>query len=525
MSLFEEAVARYQPLRIFLQEYLSPYDLCLLRLSCQTFRSLFVRSHKKINKVFITNWALICGDFHIAVWCLERKFRIKKLVACKEFFQISQTLEIEEAQKWIIKNYFRSPNTNCSGFCAESNNFSLLKWVTDQKYGLDSLTIACWAAFHGNFEMLDWIVEMRTDVRDPSFAVNVRIVRMASKGGQLEMIKKLIDFGFKPDVYCFNAAVESNQLSVALWLQEKYAFRLDKNATTATAASTSGSLEIIKFIIEQGCLYNGFGYKTKSVGAIIIKNRDIKLLKWAHKKGLQFKYDECETAASMGDLDTLKWLRKKKCDFGETLRVAAVRGQFELFQWALENGADHHPTEYNYYSAVAKFGNIPFLQYLCDKNWPESHKGKKAISVAALNGDFATVKWLIGHIPPCSPPTSVTMFNAVVSHSLPILQTLIQRRDPWDPFECHKEAIERGYQDIVDFLENEEKNPTWAIEEILEYDLSVPKSKNWDKYLVKWVGKASSENSWLSKEELLSYNVGEMLREFDNPERKKRKKK
>jgi hypothetical protein len=515
-SLLEEAVIRYHPLRIFLKEYLSPYNLCLLRMTCQTLRSLLaVPRTKGKKKVFLVNASLLSGDFHVAAWCLDENFPIKPLkTSVKEIFTICKESNSQEAQKEIIEQFERKKSQHTT-FCAEMNNFPLLKWMIGEGFATNSINILTSAAFHGNIEMFDFVVSCNELVDEPQ---KNQVFYAASKGGHIEMMKKLIALGHKPASEHLNLAIAHNQLPLVLWLQGEYKIHPDENS--ASAACSSQSVPMIKLLMEQGYVNKRNLDHRISAGAVLIRHREIELLKWAHFKGLQFTPDESETAARMGDFDTLKWLFENKCPFGETLTEAAKIGNFSMFKWAHENNAPahYHFHKDNYYLSVARYGDCKFLQYLIDNNLDISFSRYTGAScTAALGGHLDAVKWFVRHSPPFEMPCKTTVLNAVIAHSLSTLQYLIQIRTPYDFNACMKLAEEKGYQNIVDFFNNEAQNPTWVVEEIVEKNSA-------GRYLVKWLGKLSSENSWVTEDDLKwCYNVRNMLWNFENPGKKKRK--
>ena len=107
--------------------------------------------------------------------------------------------------------------------------------------------------------------------------------------------------------------------------------------TFYSAAFTSVSCGQLRFETkkERECI----DYSKASPCGLIAKTGNIEVLKWARKKGYAWDQATCESAARGGNLELLIWARENGCPWNEwTCAYAARGGHLEVLDWARQNG-------------------------------------------------------------------------------------------------------------------------------------------------------------------------------------------
>ena len=113
------------------------------------------------------------------------------------------------------------------------------------------------------------------------------------------------------------------------------------------AAASSGQLEELKALRKENIPWDE---ETCSLAA---KGGHLKVLKWARKNGCPCDGWTCAYAAEGGHLKVLKWARENDCPWDEfTCAYAAEGGHLKVLQWARENGCPWD--EYTRHLAASK---------------------------------------------------------------------------------------------------------------------------------------------------------------------------
>jgi hypothetical protein len=90
---------------------------------------------------------------------------------------------------------------------------------------------------------------------------------------------------------------------------------------------------------------------------------NLEIMKWCRKRGYSWDFWSCVYAARGGHLTLLQWCRRKGCPWNEVVcQCTASRGQLAALQWCVDNGA-------------------PWSRSLCER-------------LARLNGHSAVVDWI-----------------------------------------------------------------------------------------------------------------------------------
>jgi hypothetical protein len=186
-------------------------------------------------------------------------------------------------------------------------------------------------------------------------------------------------------------AIQVGNIEVLIHLEETGIELKDE----AMACSWAPNLEILKFLCQRGCPWDGMVYFNAA------KIDDMEMVKWALENGCPknsylIKLEEVsELAIQNGNLEMLKLLHNHGFPIpwsgGEH---AAYGGYLNILKWIVQNG---HPIRREHLSnPAASGGNLEVLQYIRD-NIPQARWGKDVCQSAARSQNpLPILKWLRG---------------------------------------------------------------------------------------------------------------------------------
>jgi hypothetical protein len=100
---------------------------------------------------------------------------------------------------------------------------------------------------------------------------------------------------------------------------------------------------------------------------IIAEAGNLKVLKWAHEKGLPWDKDTCAAAAGKGHFDVLKYVHEHGCPWDELTCSEAVNGgHLDILKYAHENGC---PWSTRISMNAATEGHLDIFKYLHENGW------------------------------------------------------------------------------------------------------------------------------------------------------------
>lgn len=159
---------------------------------------------------------------------------------------------------------------------------------------------------------------------------------------------------------------------------------LEMDEEVFVEAVGKGDLEVVKFLEERDCEWG------PEVCAKAAKKGHAEILRWLHKKGCEWDSQTCAYAALFGDLKTLEWLRRKDCPWdSETCSNAALNDHLELLRWAHEHGC---PWDGDTCAHLARNGRLAELQWAlakgCEWDW-------RTFARANDYGHLAVAEWAL----------------------------------------------------------------------------------------------------------------------------------
>jgi hypothetical protein len=299
-----------------------------------------------------------------------------------ELMEIASQYGQLEILKWFYPRINRngaSRNTEYEIFLSSifGNHMHILEWI---------------------FELLEWYQAQQNAAaaqdRMTNFGKESMFVAMASRHGNLSMVKFLIDKGFEyRHTVVTQAAAASGNLEVLMYLRS---LDCPWSETIYLAAAAKGHLEILKWAESHGCPWDNsdlFPAAAKS------SNRDV--YQWLHDRQCPFKeevsfVDACEC----GNFEFIKFARANGATvISEDLLLdlidcAADRGDLETIKWALDQSKIQKLRIQNIIIAAATGCHMHILE------WMESFGGVQglvhfAIDPASIQGHVDVLKWVV----------------------------------------------------------------------------------------------------------------------------------
>lgn len=198
---------------------------------------------------------------------------------------------------------------------------------------MDRQKDAVHAAREGRFSVAKWLYScMRQSPAEGDETVFVSMCSMAALGGHLEILRWLRENGCpwngaKYGIY----AVHGSRLDVLEWLTESEGEYMNYYLIGQYAAR-NGRRECLEWALDNGCGKAG-------VCALLAQNGHLGVLQWARERGVAWDAETCAVAALNGHLGVIQWARANGCPWDvHTCSSAAVNGHLGVLQWARENG-------------------------------------------------------------------------------------------------------------------------------------------------------------------------------------------
>jgi hypothetical protein len=301
--------------------------------------------------------AAIRGHAHVLEWARD----ITILEGChpSQMWLFSTRL-VEAGKLEPIQLAFQYGCTFESMLCsnaAKYGHLQVLQWARANHFYWDE-TVCSRAAYRGDLEMLQWAHENGCPWGE-------RTCSSMAGGGHLNILQWARENGCPWSSWTCSCAAAGGHLNILEWLREN---GCPWDFETCNRAAAGGHLNILKWAIANGCRSNNsICYEAASNGHIRVlqwafhngyvwDHREgickymagadrtptelkINVIKCALANGYMFDVDTCSSAAAMGDLVLLKWLREKGCPWDETTcSNAAHAHSYGLLEWAQANG-------------------------------------------------------------------------------------------------------------------------------------------------------------------------------------------
>ena len=211
-----------------------------------------------------------------------------------------------------------------------------------------------------------------------------------------------------------------------------------------------GRVTLARWALAKGCPREGsrqtaFGVSRGTMAHVAAEQGHVELVKWMiEERGFRMDLELMRYAALGGNLELVKWLRGKGCNWDtKTCRFATRRGQLEVLQWLRANGC---PWDADTCITAARYGHLETLR------WARKTVGcvctADACHAAAYGGHLEILKWLRATF---CPWTAKTCARAALGGHLEVLRWARGNGCPWDATACQA-AAERGDLEVLQWL-------------------------------------------------------------------------
>ena len=281
---------------------------------------------------------------------------LKYIVGIEDFFCIAYNGAATGGHlniiKWLIDNGHHYPE-EISGFnygVGRGGNVQILellleKWETCG----GSLTDGASEGGHLNFlkqleskKMLD---------------ITNNTVICAARGGNIQVMKYLLEKGAKLDAKSLQTAIDNGQLEMAKWMLENGCSL--ENISIKTAAG-KGYLKIVKWALENRCKYEA------NAALSAVNSGQLRVVEYLHTNGFEL-HEKCFIVAlEIGHLNIVQYLSKTMKFPENAFDLAVKSGDLDVVKWLYENGC---ATSKNAPTIAARCGYLYILKWLRTKGF------------------------------------------------------------------------------------------------------------------------------------------------------------
>jgi|SRR5579872_2941620 len=151
--------------------------------------------------------------------------------------------------------------------------------------------------------------------------------------GLLEILKWVRSEGYDSNSIVYKMTTAIGFIDTPLWI--KSFSRLPWDSRTCKNAVMNGHLEILKWIISEGCKVNN------DIMECAVQYGQLEILEWVRSLGCNMDVWVCSYAAMYGQLEVLKWARSHGFSWNMLVaHGAAQNDHLELLKWARDNGCE-----------------------------------------------------------------------------------------------------------------------------------------------------------------------------------------
>lgn len=370
---------------------------------------------------------------------------------------------------WACENGCTLDVRACN-YAAENGNLALLKYLRESRSPWSSETCVL-AAKSGCTKTFLWVLN-----NDCNWSFEA--VSIAAELGHLDILKCAKEIGFltRDSIHYCDRATQRAQREVLEWAEEN---GFEWSTRAIEGMWLSGDLDFIEWVTKR---YPPASQITFNAVSYVAAKGDIKLLQYLQSHGAQLGEFAMVMAATENQFECVKWLREQGCPFGRTCEVSAIRGNFEILKWAIDNGAELNPFVC---SGIATHGNLELLKWAREIGCPWD---VKTCSQAALSGNFELLQWVRENGCEWDKFTAV---KAAMSGNIAMFKWVIKSGCPYDNAVCEEAARKKQYHILK-----------WAVKHGMNctYEVGLVIAMNGDLEILKWLYSTPQGNSrsWLS---------------------------
>ena len=250
--------------------------------------------------------------------------------------------------KWLYKNECQFPE-DCCDYAAMGGSLETLKWLREKGFGWSGEAITH-AAGRGHLHILQWLLlEDRNENRIHFFLYSSAAVK-----GHFEILKWAKSHGIQDNCTSEDialASVFSGNLEMLQWILQEFPSKSEKLMMYAT------TVEMLEWL-------KSAGYQAKNTAAW---RGNIPALQWLIKNNAIRAIYACSEVAASGKLEALKLLRENDYPwFSSTIECASSGLHSDVAKWAIDNGC---PINSRTCDTVASSGDLETLKYLLERGY------------------------------------------------------------------------------------------------------------------------------------------------------------
>jgi hypothetical protein len=247
-------------------------------------------------------------------------------------------------------------------------------------------------------------------------------------------------------------AARSGSIDVLRWLKEQ---GCNFGASTCKAAAARAHVHVLQFLHDEGCEWD------KTACSAATRNGHLSTLQWLHEHGCPWDDDRiCDDAAECGSIEILMYLRQQGCEYNEqTIITAAESGHLETVRFLHESGCLWDADTICLHAAEGN--NIELLRYLKQQGCVFS---ADVMTAAAYKGLLNTCQFLRAE--QCPWDTS-TCEGAAFNGDEDTLRWLHEQGCPWVIQEVRLAAAQEGQYWIIEYLQGVEPADAGQLTEML----------------------------------------------------------
>ena len=373
------------------------------------FETLKWLSHNyKLNSE-ICYYACLANNMEMLIWCIEQGCILTEscVAACSKNGNLTMLKYLKDIGcpwiNWTCRPHFYASlnghldvlkwlndnqcpiylNEDLCSVSAKGNHIEVLKYlIEDMNCPCDSLTTSALAGT-GNLEILKYCIDKGCEKSDFLYKIacvegNLHIIKwyhehfddivfdelgyLSIRSGNKDILNWISGHFNEWKQHHFEIACESGDLGVVEWLYNK---NCPFNSNSCRDACRAGHLHVVKFLKEHGCDLEDVVCETASAYG------HLNILRWGVKNGYKLN-SKCSYKASLnGRLKVLKFLKEEGCPMDNVCTGAATIGNMEILKWARDHGFSWGLD--TSLAAIAK-GHYEIFEYcrrhgcLCDKD-------------------------------------------------------------------------------------------------------------------------------------------------------------
>ncbi|PNH03687.1 hypothetical protein TSOC_010218 [Tetrabaena socialis] len=218
--------------------------------------------------------------------------------------------------EWLEGQGYPRTAAVCQDAVMQPGALARLEWLRQRGYPLSSLVAAC-AAWDGNLDALRFVLDegVVLELVDLNTAVDTAVQQ-----GHPALLQVLHARGYDLSSSCLPSVTRRiGHLPVVAWLVETLGAAAVLSVHTFAAAARSGSVQVVAWLLERGCLWDGSAFTAAAAAGCEEQ------LEWLAAHGCPMEEDGSPfaEAARYDDMPTMLCLHRLGCPLGPRGSAAA----------------------------------------------------------------------------------------------------------------------------------------------------------------------------------------------------------